>query len=135
MFTYLGNASTPAREGATIRLPAGDEQVSVTFCTSRIVRVRLEYAGSDPGLSYVEPRAWPEPPLEIRSGELLRVTSSDLAVQIATQPLRLSFEDPKLGVVLSEPISGGMGTEPAGDGSDRRRVTARFQFADEQHFY
>jgi alpha-glucosidase (family GH31 glycosyl hydrolase) len=134
-FRFLGRASAVSRRGSTVEVGADNVRLELTFCTPRVVRVRLDPEGAQAGLSYVAPRAWPDTHVQVEDGEAPRVATGELSIDVTTRPLRLAFADPRRGVMLWEPASGGMGIEPAGDGSGRRRVTARFQFAGEQHFY
>src|SRR6185295_10436520 len=67
-------------------------------------------------------------------GEPLRVATSDLGIEIATHPLRLSFLDARREWLLREPPDGGMSTEVV-DGSGRLRLRASLAFSGEQHFY
>ncbi|PYM70619.1 MAG: hypothetical protein DME10_19315 [Candidatus Rokuibacteriota bacterium] len=122
-----------ARSGSTVRFDHGASPVTLTVCTSRIVRVELADERDAAGPSYVGPRSWAAVPFEIIDGERVRLSTGDLRVEAATSPVRLTFLDAAGAWLLREPAQGGMITESLGD--TRRRVRASFEFSDEQHFY
>jgi alpha-glucosidase (family GH31 glycosyl hydrolase) len=122
-----------AREGSTLRVDGDGTAVTVTLCSPRIVRVELVNGGR-PGPSHVVPRDWPSFPLEVSGDEPVRVTTSDLRIDVATAPTRLTFRDSAGEWLLREPQDAGMSAEPAGH-EERRRVRACFSFSGEQHFY
>lgn len=135
MFSYLGNGFGVAREGSTVRLATDQGQLELTACTSRIVRVRLMLEGQPSGPSYVVPRDWAGASLDLVEGEPLRISTGELVVRVAMDPIRIQLEDSRTGVLLREPAAGGIGTEGVGDRSSPRRLRARFELSDEQHFY
>jgi alpha-glucosidase (family GH31 glycosyl hydrolase) len=94
--------------------------------------VRVAPAGEPtPGApSLAAPRDWPEVSFEVTGGEPARVVTSALRVEVATDPVRLSFADASGAALLHEPPLGGVETEPAAG-----PVRASFVFAGEQHFY
>src|SRR6266702_1043115 len=121
------------RSGSTVRFEHGASPVTLTVCTSRIVRVELADERDAAGPSYVGPRSWATVPFEIIDGERVRLSTGDLRVEAATSPVRRTFLDAAGAWLLREPAQGGMITESLGD--TRRRVRASFEFSDEQHFY
>ena len=122
-----------ARDGSTLRFDGDDGAVSVTLCSPRIVRVELESdARSSP--SHVVPRDWPPPSFEVSGDDPVRVTTSDLRIDVASAPTRLTFLDRAGEWLLREPLDTGMSAEPAGPGAGRR-IRACFAFSGEQHFY
>jgi alpha-glucosidase (family GH31 glycosyl hydrolase) len=132
----MSDHTVPSRfvlSGSTVRLDHGGAPVAVTACTSRIVRVELADERDAAGPSYVGPRSWAGAPFEIRDGERVRLSTGDLQVEAATNPVRLTFLDAAGTWLLREPAHGGMLTESVGD--TRRRVRASFEFSGEQHFY
>jgi alpha-glucosidase (family GH31 glycosyl hydrolase) len=125
------------RRDATVRPTGGSEPLAITLCSPRIVRVSFGPSVS-PEISFVAPRAWPPPPFEVADGPTVRVTTSDLRVEIERveyepQPVRLTFADAAGAWVLREPPDGGMTVERGADGVTR--VRARVSFEGEQHFY
>jgi alpha-glucosidase (family GH31 glycosyl hydrolase) len=112
-----------ASEGGPVRL---------TFCSPRIVRVAF---GTEPatGASFVAPRTWAPPSIQIAEGDPIRLATTDLRLEVATSPLRLTFAGPAGAWLLREPADGGMAVERDANGA--ARVRARFTFSDEQHFY
>src|SRR5438445_4561931 len=122
-----------ARSGSTVRFDHGASPVTLTVCTSRIVRVELADERDAAGPSHFGPRGWAAVPFGIIDGERVRLSTGDLRVEAATSPVRLTFLDAAGAWLLREPAHGGMITESLGD--TRRRVRASFEFSDEQHFY
>ncbi len=122
-----------ARSGSTVRFDNDGPPVTVTVCTSRIVRVELSDGRDVPGPSYVGPRSWAGAPFEVLDGARVRLSTADLRVEAATSPLRLTFLDASGEWLLREPARGGMLTESVGDAG--RRLHASFEFSGEQHFY
>ena len=120
------------RDGSSLRFRDGASDVTVTILSPRIVRVAL--AGGEAAPSFVADRPWAPTPFEVSEGEPLRVATGDLGIEIATDPLRLSFLDPRGEWLLREPADGGMSAEVV-DGSGRRRLRASLAFSGEQHFY
>ncbi len=116
-----------------MRFDHGASPVTVTVCTSRIVRVELADERDAAGPSYVGPRSWAAVPFEVIDGERVRLSTGDLRVEAATSPVRLTFLDAAGAWLLRETALGGMITESLG--AARRRVRATFEFSDEQHFY
>jgi len=128
--------SVPSRfelSGSTVRFDHAGAAVTVTVCTSRIVRVELADERGVASPSYVGPRRWAASPFEVLDGELVRLTTADLRVEASTKPLRLTFLDAAGTWLLREPARDGMSAESSGDG--RRRLHASFEFSGEQHFY
>src|SRR5713226_1021229 len=121
------------RSVSTVRFDHGASPVTVTVCTSRIVRVELADERDAAGPSYVGPRSWAAVPFEVIDGERVRLSTGDLRVEAATSPVRLTFLDAAGAWLLRETALGGMITESLG--AARRRVRATFEFSDEQHFY
>ena len=121
------------RSGSTVRFDHAGAPVTVTVCTSRIVRVELADERDVAGPSYVDPRSWADSPFEVLDGEPVRLSTPDLRVEAATSPLRLSFLDASGNWLLRETAWDGMFTESSGDA--RRRLHASFEFSGEQHFY
>ena len=117
---------------AGLALAGGSGPVAVTFCSPRIVRVSVGEAQPS-AVSFVAPRTWTPPRVEVTDGEPVRLGTSVLRLEVATDPLRLTFADGGGTWLLREPADGGMALERDGDGA--ARVRARFTFADEQHFY
>ena len=76
-----------ARDGSTLRFDGDDGAVSVTLCSPRIVRVELE-SDARSGPSHVVPRDWPPPSFEVSGDDLVRVTTSDLRIDVASAPTR-----------------------------------------------
>ena len=122
-----------ARRGSTVRFDNAGSPVTVTVCTSRIVRIELADERDVAGPSYVGPRSWAGSAFELLDGERVRLSTADLRVEAATSPVRLTFLDASGDWLLREPAGGGMRTESCGDA--RRRLHACFEFSDEQHFY
>lgn len=119
------------RSGSAVRFADETSRLILTVCTSRIVRVELVEEGQAPAPSYVGERAWPPCPFEIGPGDPVTVSTADLAVEVRTRPLRLSFLGSDGEWLLREPADGGARGE-AGAG---RRLQAGFEFSGEQHFY
>src|SRR5262244_89249 len=117
---------------AGLELAGGSGPVAVTFCSPRIVRVSFG-EHRPPAASFVAPRTFTPPTVEVIEGEPVRLGTSALRLEVATDPLRLTFADGGGTWLLREPADGGMALERDGDGAARMR--ARFTFADEQHFY
>jgi alpha-glucosidase (family GH31 glycosyl hydrolase) len=124
-----------AREGATLRFAGDRVPVTVTFCSPRIVRVELGQDTEARAPSYVLERPWPSPSFDIVEGEPVVLGTTDLRVEVATAPLRLTFLDPSGTWLLREPPDGGMSMEQPGAGGRSGRVRAQFAFSGEQHFY
>jgi alpha-glucosidase len=127
-----GSGARFERRGATLGFSSAAGPIGVTVCSPRIVRVTLG-ASRAPEISYVAPRSWAPASFEITEGEVVRLATSDLQLDVETEPLRLTFGDPAGAWLLREPADGGMAVEPGPDGS--ARVRARFTFSGEQHFY
>ena len=121
------------RSGSTVRFDNAGSPVTVTVCTSRIVRVELVDERGVAGPSYVGPRSWAGSPFEVLDGDRVRLSTADLRIEAATSPVRLTFLDASGDWLLREPARGGMLTESLGDA--RRRLRASFEFSGEQHFY
>ena len=124
------------RRDTGLRFGLARSSVEVTVCSARIVRVSVaEREGSNPehAVSYVEPRAWSPPPIEITEGPPARLATSDLRLEVGTDPFGLIFTDAAGEWLLREPADGGMAIERGADGATR--VRARFAFSGEQHFY
>ena len=81
------------RTGTSVWFDHGGAQVGITVCAPRILRVELTDGGSAASPSYVGPRSWAASPFEIDDGERVRLSTADLRVEAATQPLRLTFLD------------------------------------------
>ena len=114
------------RDGSTVRFGNAGSTTAVTICSPRIIRVDLDVPGQIAGPSHVESREWPAAPFELVGGEPLRLATTHLAIDVASDPVRLSFQDPRGDRLLYEPADGGMSVEP---------LRACFAFAGEQHFY
>lgn len=114
------------RDGSTVRFGNAGSTTAVTICSPRIIRVDLDVPGQVAGPSHVESREWPGAPFDLVAGEPLRLATTHLAIDVATDPVRLSFRDPGGDRLLHEPADGGMSVEP---------LRACFAFAGEQHFY
>jgi alpha-glucosidase len=121
-----------ARDGATLRFPGDDGALAVTVCSPRIVRVEIEDS-TTPRPSFVVPRAWPPLPITVRDEETVQVATSALRLDVAPSPRRLTLLDAAGAWLLREPDDAGMVVEATRDGT--RRVSARFAFSGEQHFY
>src|SRR5262245_9248986 len=121
------------RSGSTVTFARGGTPVTLTVCTSRIVRVELADGRDIAGPSYVAPRTWEETAFAVADGEPVRVSTRDLVVEAAATPLRLTFADAQGRWLLREPARDGMSSEASGRG--RRRLRAAFEFSGEQHFY
>ena len=121
------------REESTLRFRGDDSDVTVTVLTPRIVRVRL--GGATPTIpSYLPDREWEPAPFRRLDGEPHRVATSDLQIEVASAPLRLTFLDSRGEWLLREPADGGMSSELVAS-SGRRRLRACLSFSGEQHFY
>jgi alpha-glucosidase len=121
------------REESTLRFRGDDSDVTLTVLTPRIVRVRL--GGATPTIpSYLPDREWEPAPFRRLDGEPLRVVTSDLQIEVASAPLRLTFLDSRGEWLLREPADGGMSSELVAS-SGRRRLRACLTFSGEQHFY
>ena len=121
------------RSGSTVRFDNAGSPVTVTVCTSRIVRVELSDERDVAGPSYVGPRSWAGAPFEVLDGERMRLSTADLRIEAATDPVRLTFLDASGDWLLREPPRGGMLSQSCGDAG--RRLHASFEFSGEQHFY
>src|SRR5215831_11213384 len=117
---------------AGLELAGGSGPVAVTFCSPRIVRVSFGEPRPS-AASFVAPRTWAPPPIDVAQGDPMRLATSDLRLEVETSPLRLTFADAGGAWLLREPADGGMAIER--DAAGTARVRARFTFADEQHFY
>src|SRR5262245_4360556 len=122
------------RRGPAVRFADGTTRVTVTVCTSRIVRVELEDEGQSAAPSYIGQRTWPGCPFEVAEGDPAQVTTAVLGVEVGTRPLGLSFLGSAGDWLLREPADGGMHKEEAGRESGSR-LHASFEFSGEQHFY
>ena len=129
-----GGAARFERDGSTLRFGRAGARTAVSVCSPRIIRVDLEVEGQVPGPSHLESRTWTAPRFDAIDGEPLRLSTADLTVEVATDPVRLAFLDAAGARLLHEPIDGGMSTEGRRDGPVRR-VRACFAFSGEQHFY
>ncbi|HTG09753.1 MAG TPA: TIM-barrel domain-containing protein, partial [Candidatus Eisenbacteria bacterium] len=129
-----GGAARFERDGSTLRFGRAGARTAVSVCSPRIIRVDREVEGQVPGPSHLEPRTWTAPRFDAIDGEPLRLSTADLTVEVATDPVRLAFLDTAGARLLHEPIDGGMSTEGRRDGPVRR-VRACFAFSGEQHFY
>src|SRR5215467_823608 len=119
-------------QDAGLDFDSADGPVKVTFCSSGIVRVT--FGASQPsGASFVAPRTWAPPSIEVADRDSVRLATADLRLEVETSPLRLTFADAAGAWLVREPADGGMAVERDADGA--ARVRARFAFADEQHFY
>lgn len=117
--------------GATLRLAVGTTRLTVTVCSPRILRIERLEAGQTPGPSYVEPRDWPATPIEVVDGDPVRLTTTDLRVEVATAPPRLTFLDASGSWMLREAADDGASP----DAGSPQGARAAFEFAGEQHFY
>ena len=124
----------PALDGSTLRVGRAGSRTAISFCSPRIVRVDLEVEGQAAGPSHLESREWAGARVESIDGEPLRLSTSDLTIEVASDPVRLAFLDSTGARLLHEPIDGGMSTERRPDAASRR-VRASFAFSGEQHFY
>ena len=129
-----GRAARFERDGSTLRFGPAGSRTAVSICSPRIIRVDLEVEGQAPGPSHLEPRAWAATRFDALDGEPLRLSTGDLTIEVATDPVRLAFLDFAGARLLHEPIDGGMSAESPRDGASRR-VRACFAFSGEQHFY
>jgi alpha-glucosidase (family GH31 glycosyl hydrolase) len=127
-----GSGARFERRDATLVFPSAAGPIAVTVCSPRIVRVALG-ASPTPEISYVVPRRWAPVPFEVTDGEVVRLATRDLRLDVEAEPLRLTFSDPNGTWLLREPDAGGMAVEHGPNGS--ARVRARFTFSGEQHFY
>jgi alpha-glucosidase (family GH31 glycosyl hydrolase) len=123
------------RSGSRVRLADDRSRVTLTVCTSRIIRVELEDEGHVAGPGYVGERSWRGSPFEVVEGDPSRLTTAHLGVEIGTDQLRLSFLDSTGEWLLREPAHGGMVSEPVAGDPVRRRVRVALEFSGEQHFY
>src|SRR5713226_672278 len=114
------------RSGSTVRFDHDGAPVSVTVCTSRIIRVELADERDVAGPSYLGPRSWAGSPFEILEGERVRLSTADLQVEASTRPVRLTLFNAAGAWLLREPdhegMRGGMLSESVGD--TRRRLRA-----------
>ena len=129
-----GRGARFERDGSTLRFGQAGSRTAVSICSSRIIRVALEVEGQAAGPSHLEPRAWAGTRFEALDGEPLRLSTADLTIEVATDPVRLAFLDSTGARLLHEPTDGGMSAERLPDGAPRR-VRACFAFSGEQHFY
>src|SRR5215831_15539612 len=107
---------------AGLELAGASGPVAITFCSPRIVRVSFGEPRPS-AASFVAPRTFAPSSVEVAEGEPVRLGTSALRLEVATEPLRLTFADGAGTWLLREPPDGAA------------RVRARFTFADEQHFY
>jgi alpha-glucosidase (family GH31 glycosyl hydrolase) len=84
-------------------------------------------------LSYIASRTWPPTPFELSPNPPIRLTTSDLQLEIETRSPRLTFGRAGGEWLLREPANAGMAIERATGNATRVRV--RFTFSGEQHFY
>ncbi|MET0851357.1 MAG: hypothetical protein ABW020_09535, partial [Candidatus Rokuibacteriota bacterium] len=119
------------RRDESLQLPGAGSPV-LTVCTSRIVRVSV---GASPPAeaSFVGPRTWAPAAFDLADGEPARISTGDLRIEVASDPMRLTFAGATGEWLLREPPDGGTTVERAGAGG--ARVRARFTFSGEQHFY
>jgi alpha-glucosidase (family GH31 glycosyl hydrolase) len=120
------------RQDGSLHFAGADGPVAVTPCSPRIVRVSL---GENPTheAAFAAPRAWAPASFQLSDDEPVRLTTSDLRLEIATDPLRLTFADAGGTWLVREPADAGMAIERDAGGDARVRV--RFTFSGEQHFY
>src|SRR5215467_3919224 len=123
--TAASSSSRFERSGSTVRVAADGARIALTVCSTRIVRVALEDGTPAAAPSYVGEQSWSAVPWKLSEGEPLRLTTTDLGVELTREPARLSFLDAAGQWLLREPEHGGMGSEPTGE---RRRVHAAFYF-------
>ena len=81
------------RDGSTLRFGQAGSRTAVSICSPRIIRVDLEVEGQAAGPSHLEPRAWADTRFEALDGEPLRLSTADLTIEVATDPVRLAFLD------------------------------------------
>src|SRR5262249_57198616 len=91
---------------AGLELASASGPVAVAFCSPRIVRVSFG-EHRPPAASFVAPRTWTPPTVEVTEGEPVRVGTSALRLEVATDPLRLTFADGAGPWLLREPADGG----------------------------
>jgi hypothetical protein len=91
------------RDGSTVRFKNGQTHVAVSIRSALIERVGLEGAGDRVAPSYVSPRAWAGAGFEVVDGEPVRLATSDLRIEAATAPLRLTFLGAAGDWLLREP--------------------------------
>jgi hypothetical protein len=94
-----------------VRFANAGSTTAVTICSPRISRVDLDVPGQIAGPSHVESREWPAAPFELVAGDPLRLATTHLAINVASDPVRLSFQDPRGDRLLYEPPDGGMSVE------------------------
>src|SRR3989442_12094967 len=104
------------RRGLTLRLPGESGPVVISVCCPGLVRVALGGDGRLEAPSFVEPRDWPETPLEVVDEEPVRLTPEALRLEVAPAPLRLSFADAGGSRLLREPADHRVAPEPRPDG-------------------
>ena len=132
--TGLGEGRGSSATGSTLRFGRAGARTAVSICSPRIIRVELEVEGQVAGPSHLDAQAWAATRFEAIEGDPLRLTTADLTIEVAPDPVRLAFLDSTGARLLHEPIDGGMSAERLRDGSSRR-VRACFAFSGEQHFY
>jgi hypothetical protein len=94
----------PARHGNTVTV-AGRR---ITVCRPGIVRVA---SGDGPAAgppSLVAPRDWPEAPFDVGGDSVVRLTTTAMRLDIATDPVRLAVAAATGAPLLHEPASGGL---------------------------
>ncbi|HXJ84107.1 MAG TPA: TIM-barrel domain-containing protein, partial [Candidatus Methylomirabilis sp.] len=109
--------------------------MTVSILTSRIARIEYTRLGQGPGQSYLVGREWAPIPFELIETEPLRLVTMDLAVEVATHPLRLAFLDPHGDWLLREPADAGMSDDPPSGGLEDSGLRLSLVFSGEQHFY
>ena len=93
MTSGAGSEARFERRDATLVFPSAAGPIAVTVCSPRIVRVALG-ASPTPEISYVAPQRWAPAPFEVTEGEVVRLATRDLRLDVETEPLRLTFSDP-----------------------------------------
>ena len=116
-----GGAARFERDGSTLRFGRAGAPTAVSVCSPRIIRVDLEVEGQAPGPSHLEPRTWTAPRFDAIDGEPLRLSTADLTVEVATDPVRLAFLD--ASGALAAPRAGRRAEcRRSAGGTARRRV-------------
>src|SRR5262249_51458176 len=106
-------AHVERRDKSTLAVTTRDSAVTVSMLTTRIARVEREGKGRARGPFYAVDREWAPVSVNVIESDPLRLLTTDLKVEIAVNPLRLAFIDPRGDWLLRQATDAGLSDEPA----------------------
>jgi alpha-glucosidase len=137
-------AATPHQPAAPLHLTTAAGESQILACTDRILRLRLGSGEREPRTSYLAGQdAWSYPATQSTPG---RLQTPALSLAVSHDPPRLTFAGGSGYPLLTLSLESGLTAEVvhplspgenqnATAGPERRRLTLRFAWVDEQHFY